>query len=120
MKTIAKIVKGLSDKEYYIAHLKLINSFIKLEKEMSEKQISVLASFMSLKGDTIDSNRFGTDARKIVMEQEGINSGGLGNYLRYYRDNGLITKVGNGENVIASLWPEENNQVYKFLITKNK
>lgn len=84
-----KIIKTLklSKVEFYKKHLYIINHVLPVQ--MTNKEIEVLASFMSLEG-SINSDRFGTSARKLVKEELSLSSGGLCNYLNQLKVKGFI------------------------------
>lgn len=105
----------LGKNEYYVKHLSIINNF--LPKELAPKEIEVLAAFMALEGD-IANDRFGTSARKIVMEQVGISPGGLGNYLKSFKEKKFVTKVDGKLNILPILYPNESHQGYMFKLVK--
>ena len=64
--------------DYYITHLKIINSIVSFE--LTDKEINVLAHFLSMEGD-IRKDLFGSTSRKLVREQCNITLSGLTNYL---------------------------------------
>lgn len=64
--------------EYYITHLKIINSIVAFE--LTDKEIHILSHFLSMEGD-IRNDLFGTTSRKLVREQCNITLSGLTNYL---------------------------------------
>ena len=119
MKIIGKQLKNLTNEEYYIKHLEIVNPLLPNASRMTDKELRVLACFMSLNGDLVNKNRFNTIARKEVMNKLGISSGGLGNYLKAFKDKNLIFK--NEYDVLEItefLIPQEESQGYKILITK--
>ena len=117
MKVLQKQIRDLSHDDYYLKHLQIINQFFK--DPMSNKELLVVAKFMSLTGD-LETNRFSTTGRKIVMESLSLSPGGLGNYLNSLYKKGFIFK--NNFEVFelqSFLLPEKNSQGYQFKITKN-
>lgn len=118
MKVIRKSLSDLSEKDYYNKHLQIINQILPVQ--MTNKEVEVLASFMSLGGDIIKKDRLGTTARKIVMNQLSISPGGLGNYLKSLKNKGFIFY--NDFNVLVIkeiLFPEKERQGYQFKIEQN-
>lgn len=111
MKEIKKTLT-LDRTQYYEKHLAIINPMLPVR--MTQKEIEVLASFMSLTGD-IAKDRFGTTARKIIMEKHNISSSGIVNYLRSLREKQFI----NGDKIHPILFPEEDEQIYKFKLVNN-
>ncbi len=119
MNVIGKILKGLGNENYYIKHLQIINPLLPDISRMTDKEVEVLASFMSLSGDLVNKNRFGTSARKEVMSRLKISPGGLGNYLKAFRDKQVVFKNDYGVlELQAFLIPEDNGQGYKIKIEK--
>lgn len=119
MNPIAKTLRDLSPMDYYKKHLEIVTLF--LPGEITKTEILVLASFMSLKGD-IAKDRFGTSARKLIMEQLGMSPGGLGNHLKSLSDNKYIYKDDNGVfNINKYLIPDNTKwQGYQFKIVSNE
>lgn len=106
----------LEKNDYYVKHLSIINNF--LPETLAPKEIEVLAAFMSLEGD-IAKDRFGTSARKLVMEQVNISPGGLGNYLKSFKIKSFIRKNQEGKlTILPILYPEELEQGYMFKLMK--
>jgi len=114
---IRKSLTGLSVDQYYQKHLHIINQFLPIQ--LTKKEIEVLAGFMSLKGDLTKQDRFGTQARKIIMEKLDMSSGGLGNHLKSLKNNDFIIINSKGKLEINSyLVADENQQGYQFKIVK--
>lgn len=105
----------LSKNDYYVKHLSIISNF--LPETLTPKEIEVLAAFMSLEGD-IAEDRFCTSARKIVREQLGISPGGLGNYLKAFREKKYIKQEDNGFVIMPILLPNSKTQGYEFILSK--
>ena len=95
--------------EYYHKHLMIINPFLPIH--LTPKEIEVLALFMSMTGD-ISKDRFGTTARKIVMEKLELSRSGLSNHMKSLKNKGFIKK----DKILPILFPEENEQMYQFKI----
>lgn len=101
---------------YYSTHLSIINCLLPVK--MTEMEIKVLAAFLSLEGD-ITSDRFGTSARKIVMEQLKITPPGLSNYITSLLRKGFIKKVDDGDTIILPiLFAESKEQTYLLKLVK--
>jgi len=92
---------------YYKVHLQLINALLPVK--LTTKEIEVLARFMSLDGD-IAKDRFGTSARKFIKEQLKLSDGGLGNYLKSFKEKGFIIDNDINPNLIAN----NEEQLYMF------
>lgn len=102
----------LPKKEYYTRHLSIVNVFLPVK--MTPKEIEVLAGFMSFEGE-IAEQRFGTTARKLVMDSMGIKPGGLGNYLRGLKTKGFLKELGHNDfEILAMLFPNKDYQNYMF------
>lgn len=105
----------LSENDFYVKHLSIINVFLPVS--LTRKEIDILAAIMSLKGD-IAKDRFGTTARKLIMEKFDLSQGGISNYLKSMREKGFITK---DNEILPILYPRTDNQPYMFkLIKKNE
>lgn len=112
------IVKSLEleKSDYYSKHLSIVN--VMLPTQLTPKEIEVLAAFMSLEGD-IATDRFGTTARKMVMDQVGISSpGGLGNYLKSLKDKGFIKVEDSQWTILPLLHPHPQQQGYMFKLKR--
>lgn len=117
MKIIQQAIIDLGEVEYNIAHLNIINSFLPVN--LTPKEIEVLAAFMSLKGEIVEKNRFGTTFRKEVKKSLKMSDGGLTNHLTNLRTKGAIKENLEGNLVVLShLFPEETQQFYQFKIVK--
>jgi DNA-binding transcriptional ArsR family regulator len=114
---IQKGLLGLKGSEYYTRHLSIINPFLPVE--LTPKEREVLGTFMSLKGEIAEKDRFGTYNRKIVKAEVGLSDGGLSNHLKALKDKGAIKKELNGTiNIASFLLPEESQQFYQFKIVQ--
>ena len=72
---------------------------------------------MSLDGD-IAKDRFGTSARKLIKKELNLSDGGLGNYLKAFKQkNFVIThdEFGDIVNPILSVQQEEQNYMVKLV-----
>lgn len=116
MKPIQKVLSRLSNHDYYIKHLQILNPVLNVQ--LTNTEVEVLAGFMSLKGDLIDSDRFGTQARKTIREILNMSSGGLGNHLGNLREKGFIFEEKGKYQIRKFLIPQENAQGYQFKIIK--
>lgn len=117
MKPIQKVLSSLSNHDYYVKHLEILNPILNVQ--LTGKEIEVLAGFMSLQGDLVEKDRFGTQARKTIREQLGMSSGGLGNHLGELRDKGFIFENDEKKYEIRQfLIPNDNAQGYQFKIFK--
>lgn len=118
MKVIQKELKvGLG--EYYNIHLTIINSILPVK--LTDKEIEVLAGFMSLDKNIIENDMFNTLARKKVKEKlDNMSAGALGNHLKSMIEKGFLTKddITNKITIKDFLIPEDDWQGYQFKIVK--
>jgi hypothetical protein len=102
----------LNKNEYYQTHLNIVNVFLPVK--MTPKEIEVLAHFMSLEG-SIAEDRFGTSARKLVMQHMNLKPGGLGNYFKTLKEKKFLMENGQKKlEIFSLLYPEPLVQSYQF------
>lgn len=109
---IKKSIK-VSHTDYFVKHLQIINPFLPIQ--LTPKELEVLGVFISLKGE-LANDRFGTTARKLVMEKTDISPGGLGNYLKSLKQKGFIFKRDGALFVIPIVLPTKGKQTYEFTV----
>ncbi len=110
---------SLGKNEYYETHLLIINGVLPARLKLTPMEVKVLAAFMALEGDVINTDRFCTSARKIVKNKLDLSDGGLGNYIKSFREKRIIVKQGEIEVIIPLLIPEADQQEYNFKLIKN-
>ncbi len=113
-KVLRKILR-LPRGEYYKTHLQIVNALLPIK--LTTKEIEVLAAFMSLDGD-IAKDRFGTSARKIIKKDLKLSDGGLGNYLKAFKEKGFVItqdELGDIVNPILSVQQDEQNYMVKLV-----
>lgn len=118
MRVIQKELKIKTD-QYYLIHLNIINSMF--STKLTEREMEVLAGFMSLDKKVTGIDMFNTYARKLVKESlKGMSAGSLSNHLKSMIDKGFLTKdeITNRINVKEFLLPEDDWQGYQFKIIK--
>lgn len=98
----------LAHNNYYRQHLAIVNAFLPVK--LTPKEIDVLGLFMSFKG-VLEQDRFGTTARKIVMAELNLSSGGLGNYIKSLKEKGFVTE---NMQIPKMLVPNPESQEYSF------
>jgi hypothetical protein len=77
--------------DFYPKYLKLIN--VILPHPLTQKEIEVLSAFMELKGDLVESNRFGTEARRLIRNKFGFKThSNIDNYIKYFKTKGILVK----------------------------
>lgn len=119
MMEIIKKTLTLSEEDYYTTHLSIINPM--LPNQLTPKEIEVLGAFMSLKGDIVSSERFGTSCRKIVKKRLTLSDGGLGNYIKSLKEKGFILLNEEGIMYIPRvLFADNDVQGYMFKIVIQK
>jgi len=93
MESIMKRVKNevVKATDFYPKYLKLIN--VILPHPLTQKEIEVLSAFMELKGDLVESNRFGTEARRLIRNKFGFKThSNIDNYIKYFKTKGILVK----------------------------
>lgn len=104
---------------YYLTHLNIVNAL--LTNKLTDKEIEILAGFMSLDKKLTESDMFNTFARKIVKESlKGMSSGSLSNHLKAMIDKGFLVKdeITKKISIKEFLLPEDDEQGYQFKVTK--
>lgn len=117
MKIIQKSYKVKND-DYYKLHLTIINAVLPVK--LTDKEIKVLASFMSLEKSLIKEDNFNSVARKQVKDKLGLSPGGLSNHLKSMINKGFLSKneITKRITIKEFLLPEDKIQGYQFKITK--
>lgn len=105
----------LDKHSYYMKHLHIINHILPVQ--LTSKDIEVLACFMSLEGD-LAKDPLSTTGRKIVMEKLNLKPGGLGNYIKKFRDNNFIIERDGKEQILDKIVPDDKIQLYQFRLEK--
>ncbi len=121
MKILQKrIIEKSSD--YYNRHIRIINGIFHPACQMTNKEIEILASFMSLHKELTKDSLFNTQARKRVMADLNLIPAGLSHHIRNLRDKGHIFKDERlGVLKISDyLFPEDDVQNYKFQLVRGK
>jgi len=113
-KVLRKILR-LNRNKYFEVHLQIVNALLPVK--LTPKEVEVLAAFMSLDGD-IAMDRFGTTARKMIKKLLHLSDGGLGNYMKSFKDKKFIVATEDGMEIInpilnASM--EEQNYIIRLV-----
>ena len=111
-----KVFKGDPD-GYFKKHLELINPFLPVP--LTPKEVEVLSCFMSLSGNIVDEERFGTTSRKYVKKTLNLSDGGLSNYIMALRKKGFIRSKDGIDYIPGVLLPNEKEQIYMFKLVNN-
>lgn len=109
---------NLSNEQYYVMHLQIINSI--LPAKLTDKELEVLAAFMALDKSIIEEGHFNPIARKKVMKKLELIPAGLSNHLASMIKKGFLIKnsISNAITIKQFLLPEEDGQGYQFKIMK--
>lgn len=111
MKIITKSL-SLSKDKYFEKHLAIINPL--LPEQMTNKEIEVIAAFLTLEGE-LGKHIFSTTGRKLVRDKLQLSNGGLSNYIKALKIKNFILEDNNGELFILDiLKPERALQGYQF------
>lgn len=113
MKIIQQSFK-LEREEYYKVHLSILN--ILLPVKLTEKEVEVLSTFMSLPYDVVIDDYFNPVARKVVMDKCNIKPGGLSNHIKSMAKKGFIYKndITRRFYIKDFLLPEDEIQGYQI------
>ena len=110
-----KKIMNVTKEEYFVMHLSIINPLLPIK--MTPKEIEVLGTFMSLKGEIAEADRFGTTCKKIVKEKLDLSDGGLGNYIKTLKEKGFIYYNEEGKlSILDVLQADKGRQGYMFKI----
>jgi hypothetical protein len=116
MEVIRKAIPCKSRLEFYELHLAIINPL--LPNKLTEKEILILASFMSVDEKLVEDDRFNSVVRKKVMQKHNLSAGGLGNYLKSMIKKGFLSKskITGRIKIKDFMLPKSNVQGYEFKI----
>lgn len=118
MNIIGKKLK-LNKYDYFKVHLNIINSVLPIK--LTNKEIEVLAGFMSLEGE-LAKDPFCTYGRKVVMEQIGMKSvNSMCNYINHLTNKKFLLRdeITGKLSILPILVPNSEKQEYRFEIIKN-
>lgn len=115
MKIVQKTIR-LSKEDYYKMHLNIINTLLPEQSRMVNKEIEVLAAFMSLDKNITEEDMFNTLARKQVKAKLNLSAGGLGNHLKSLIEKKHLSKneITGRITVNPAIIPEEPVQGYQI------
>lgn len=119
MTPIQRLLK-LDRMGYHVKHLTILNTILPMH--LTEKEVEVLAAFMSLDSAIIKKDMFNTVARKEVREKLQQSPGGLGNHLKSMIAKGVIDKdeITKQLTVKEFLIPNPGVQYYKIKLENNE
>lgn len=117
MNIIQKSLK-LKHNDYYLQHLRIINAVLPVK--LTNREIEVLAAFMSADSKLTEDDRFNSLVRKNIRNKLGLSPGGLSNYLNSMLKKGFLnkSKITNRITIKEFLFPDESAQGYQFKIVK--
>lgn len=117
MKIIQQAFK-VENEKYFIMHLGIINAVLPVK--LTDKELEILASFMSLDKNIIEDSYFNPVARKKVLKKVGVSPAGLSNHIKSMIDKGFLVKnnITNFISIKDFLLPEDEEQGYQFKIFK--
>jgi len=84
---------------------------------MTPMEIKVIAAFMALEGD-IATYRFGSSAKKIVMNELKLSPASLSNFLKQLKDKKFIVEQEDKTSIWPILIPEDREQMYMFKLIR--
>ena len=110
--------------KYFIMHLNILNATIQIEsKRLVNKEIEVLAAFMSLDKNITKDDMSNSLARNMVKESlDNMSAGGLSNHLRTLIAKGYLVKddITNKITMIPAIIPDEPIQHYQIKLKENE
>lgn len=110
-----KVIKqdfNLNELEFYQTHLKVLNAVLPIN--ITNKEIEILAEFMTLPKELTNGNLFNTQARKNVSEKLSLKEGGMNNHIKNMKKKGLIIGNTNELKIAPALIPSNKVQGYDF------
>ena len=99
---LVKTVVVRSQRDFYVQHLRIVNAV--LPKAMTEKELEILAEFLSLTGD-IASVRFGTTGKAIIRKNCDISHSGLSNHLKELKNKMIISSTKKDAVINKHIFP---------------
>ena len=118
MKTLKKSF-NLDKKEYLTKHFQLLSAISGVE--LTDKEVEVLTSFLSLDERIIEEDVFNSVARKLVLEQLNISHGSLSNYIKSLVNKKFIIKneITGSIKLNPTIIPDKVLQSYEIKIELN-
>ena len=100
--------------EYYKTHLRIINALFPVN--ITDKEIEILASFLSLSPEITKNNMFNSFARKQIIESLNLTNGGMSNHIKNMKNKGFIKRVDDSLFIVPALLPDPLCQGYNLKI----
>lgn len=112
---VNKTIK-LESKEYYKTHFSIVSAII--DTDLSQKEIEVLASFLSLDENIIKDDLINPLSRKEVMKDLNLQPAGLTNHIRSMVKKFIIlqNKITKRYTLNPNLEVNKENQGYRILL----
>lgn len=104
--------------EYYKAHLRIVNAIFPVN--ITDKEIEILAHFLSLPSEIINGDMFNTFARKKVIETLNLTHGGMSNHIKNMKSKGYLKRDGDNLVIVPALISDTPSQGYNFKISLNE
>lgn len=123
MKIISTVLK-VEKRDYYIKHLEMLNIILpssKFPEKLTNKEIQVLAEFMSQDKNLIEEDMFnGVVRKKVMLQLNNMKPGGLGNHLKSMIEKKFLEKneITKKIKLKSFLYPEDNHQGYRLKLVK--
>lgn len=116
-KILKRHIKTSSKKEFYQKHLELLNISVDKKYKLTQKEIDVLASFLSIPPELDKGDKFNLAARQKIRMDLKLSSGGLSNYIKSlinkkYIKKDKITKI---LTIQEFLELKNNIQIYQII-----
>lgn len=100
--------------EYYKTHLRIINALFPVN--ITDKEIEILASFLSLSPEITKDNMFNSFARKQIIESLSLTNGGMSNHIKNMKNKGFIKRTDDSLFIVPALLPDSLCQGYNLKI----
>lgn len=114
----AKVIQTSSRVEFITMVLNTIQATSK-GLHMSEREVEVLAEFLSFTGDVAKSHRFSGTFRKTVMERLMMSSSQMTNILKDLVDKGVLANTSHGVFEMTNALPPFTDDLNSIKITIN-
>ena len=102
----------LSSIDYYKTHLRLVNAVFPVG--ITEREIDIIAHFLSLPKDITKDDMFSATARKRVIDILKLTPGGMSNHIKNMKKKGYLKREGDCLVVVPALVPDGICQGYNF------
>lgn len=117
MKIIEKSLSLPKDK-YFEKHLSIINPLLPIQ--LTNKEIEIIASFLSVETEIGSENIFSTLGKEKVRNSLKLSHAGLSNYIKNLKEKKVITGTDNNLKIIDVLRPNDKIQGYRIKLSIEK